>query len=42
MDEAANNEVSEFSDFIKPVCDILEEISKKETIVMASLSQSMK
>ena len=42
MDEAAKNEVSEFSDFIKPVCDLLERISEKETTVMTVLSQSMR
>jgi hypothetical protein len=42
MDEAARNEASEFSEFIDPVCDLLKEISEQETLVMTSLSQSMK
>ena len=41
MDEAARNEVSEFSEFIKPVCDLLRQISEKETKTMTALTESV-
>jgi hypothetical protein len=42
MDEAAKKEIPEFLDFIKPVCDLLIEISEKETKAMTTLSESVK
>jgi hypothetical protein len=41
MNEAAKNEVSEFSDFIKPVRELLNQISEKETVVMSMLAESV-
>ncbi|MHA2140010.1 MAG: BtrH N-terminal domain-containing protein [Candidatus Thorarchaeota archaeon] len=41
MEEAATNEISEFSEFIKPVCDLLKQISEKETTVMTALAESV-
>ncbi|MHA2192886.1 MAG: DUF4872 domain-containing protein [Candidatus Thorarchaeota archaeon] len=42
MDEAAKKEIPEFSDFIKPVCVLLKEISEKETQALTTLSENMK
>ncbi|MHA2192340.1 MAG: DUF4872 domain-containing protein, partial [Candidatus Thorarchaeota archaeon] len=42
MDEAARKEIPDFSDFIKPVCDLLKEISEKETKSLTTLSESVK
>ncbi|MFX1273290.1 MAG: BtrH N-terminal domain-containing protein [Promethearchaeota archaeon] len=41
MDEAAKNEISEYSEFIKPVCDLLKQISEKETRTMNALAESV-
>ncbi|MFX1261731.1 MAG: BtrH N-terminal domain-containing protein [Promethearchaeota archaeon] len=41
MDEAAKNEVSDYSEFIKPVCELLKRISEKETITMTALAESV-
>jgi hypothetical protein len=39
MDEAARNEASDFPEFVKPVCELLREISEKESIALATLSE---
>jgi hypothetical protein len=41
MDTAAKDEISDFSEFITPVCELLKQVSESETRVLTELKNNI-